>query len=86
MITIREGTAHNGDLIFWGEYLQDLDTLPDIDPPYPIQLTFTDGIGKLKEIEFKSENVDSSLDEYNVMGHREFPYWIGQIIYFEWTQ
>tara|TARA_R110002020_G_scaffold179219_2_gene372356 strand:- start:1056 stop:4442 length:3387 start_codon:yes stop_codon:yes gene_type:complete len=80
MITIREGTAHNGDLIFWGEYLQDLDTLPDIDPPYPIQLTFTDGIGKLKEIEFKSENVDSSLDEYNVMGHREFPYWIGQII------
>lgn len=80
MMTIREGVANTGDLIFWGEYLQDLDTLPDIDPPFPIQLTFTDSIGKLKEIEFKKDNVDSSQDEYNAMGHRVFPFWIGQVL------
>tara|TARA_R110002072_G_scaffold121850_1_gene256063 strand:+ start:14823 stop:18149 length:3327 start_codon:yes stop_codon:yes gene_type:complete len=78
-ITIREGSI-TGPLIFCGEYLQDLDTLPDVDGPFPIQLTFTDGIGKLKEITFESLHVDTTAVEYKLQGHQKFSYWIGQII------
>ena len=79
MILIREGSIY-GNIIFCGEYLQDLDTLPDVSSPYPIQLSFTDGIGKLKEIEFKSENVDTTMEEYHLQGHQKFSFWIGQIL------
>jgi len=78
-MTIRVDT-NVGSLIFCGEYLQDLDTLPDVDGVFPIQLTFTDGIGKLKEITFESLHVDTTADEYKLQGHKKFSYWIGQIL------
>ena len=80
VMVVRKGPGNAGTILFVGEYLMDLDTLPDVAGVYPIQLTFTDGLGKLKEIEFKSENVDSSLEEYRNMGHKRFTYWIGQIL------
>ena len=67
-------------VIFCGEYLMDLDTLPDTAGPFPIQLVFTDGIGKLKETSFLAENVDATVGEYNEMDYMQFSYWIGQII------
>ena len=78
-MTIRVD-SNLGPLIFCGEYLQDLDTLPDVDGVFPIQLTFTDGIGKLKEITFESLHVDTTADEYKLQGHKKFSYWIGQIL------
>ena len=78
-IEVREGSS-TGAHIFFGEYLMDLDTLPDVDSPFPIQLTFTDGIGKLKEIPFQYSNVFTDSNEYKYMGHQKFPYWIGQVM------
>ena len=78
-ILIREGSA-TGSVIFCGEYLQDLDTLPDVAGPFPIQMTFTDGIGKLKEIKFLSENVDPANVPYHQMEHQKFSYWISQCL------
>ena len=78
-IVVREGSA-TGAIMFFGEYLMDLDTLPDVPSPYPIQLTFTDGIGKLKEISFLYENVFTDGNEYALLGHQRFTYWIGQVM------
>jgi len=78
-ILVREGSA-TGGVIFCGEYLQDLDTLPDVDGPFPIQLTFTDGIGKLKETTWDSQNIDTSLESYSGMGYKSFTYWISQCL------
>ena len=69
-----------GPTIWYGEYLHDLDTLPDMRIPFPVELTFTDGLGKLKEIEFKSENVDTTAESYRAMGHKTVSYWMGQIL------
>lgn len=78
MITVRD--ASSNAMIFNGEYLHDLDTLPDVDGPFPIQLTFTDGLGKLKEITFESKHVDTTMDAYNLQGHQKVAYWIGQCL------
>ena len=79
MILIRYSTS-TGAVIFEGEYLMDLDTLPDVAGPFPIQLTFTDGVGKLKEISFESENTDASATPYHLLGHQQFSFWIGQLV------
>ncbi len=78
-ILIRENNA-SGSIIFCGEYLMDLDTLPDTAGEFPIQLTFTDGLGKLKEIEFEALNVDTTVGTYQNMGHKRFTYWISQVL------
>tara|TARA_R100001530_G_scaffold136373_1_gene116815 strand:+ start:4608 stop:7970 length:3363 start_codon:yes stop_codon:yes gene_type:complete len=70
----------SGAIIFDGEYLMDLDTLPDVASPFPIQLTFTDGIGKLKEIAFESATNDATATEYHLLGHQQFNWWIGEVI------
>tara|TARA_R110002074_G_scaffold207770_2_gene376300 strand:+ start:1434 stop:6395 length:4962 start_codon:yes stop_codon:yes gene_type:complete len=79
MILVRKDSA-TGTVMFCGEYMMDLDTLPDVGGPFPIQLTFTDGIGKLKEIKFLSENVDPANVAYHHMGHQKFSYWISQCL------
>ena len=79
MICVRESSAL-GEMIFFGEYLMDLDTLPDVNGPFPIQLTFTDGVGKLRETNFESENVSATQDSYYIAGHQPFNFWIGQIL------
>ena len=79
MMTIREGTT-SGAILWFGEYLQDLDTLPDTDGPFPIQLTFTDGIGKLKETTFEAQHVDTTANDYKLQGHQKVSYWIGQVL------
>lgn len=79
MILVRLESS-SGSILFCGEYMMDLDTLPDVAGPFPIQLTFTDGIGKLKEINFESKNVDTSTIEYHQMGHQKFTYWIAQCL------
>jgi hypothetical protein len=79
-VVVRKGPLASGSILFAGEYLMDLDTLPDTPGVYPIALTFTDGIGKLKEISFQSSNVDNTYDEYKYMGHMTFIYWIGQCL------
>ena len=79
MILVRKGTS-TGTVMFCGEYLMDLDTLPDVAGPFPIQLTFTDGIGKLKEIKFESKNVDTTTPEYHQMQHKKFSFWIAQCL------
>ena len=79
MCMVRENNG-SGAVLFVGEYLMDLDTLPDTTGTYPIQLTFTDGLGKLKEIPFQAGNVDSTFDEYKYMGHKTFTYWIAQCL------
>jgi len=79
MILVRKGTS-TGTIMFCGEYLMDLDTLPDASGPFPIQLTFTDGIGKLKEIKFEAKNVDTTTSEYYQMGHKKFSFWIAQCL------
>ena len=78
-VVVREGSAI-GSVIFVGEYLQDLDTLPDTSGPFPIQLTFTDGIGKLKETTWDSQNIDLSLQSYSAMGYKSFSFWISQCL------
>ena len=78
-ILVREGSS-TGNVIFCGEYLQDLDTLPDVSGPFPIQLTFTDGIGKLKETTWDSQNIDTTLESYSEMGYKSFSYWISQCL------
>jgi hypothetical protein len=80
MCVVRKGPGASGSVLFCGEYLMDLDTLPDTPGMYPIQLTFTDGLGKLKEIPFQASNVDNTLTEYKYMGHMKFTYWIGQVL------
>ena len=81
MVYITEQNTGSEQMIFVGEYMMDLDTLPDIASPFPIQLTFTDGIGKLKEIEFKYSNLrSSSLLTYATLGFRPFPNWIGDLM------
>ena len=77
---IKVTVPGTSQVIFCGEYLMDLDTLPDTAGPFPIQLVFTDGIGKLKEISFLAENVDTTVGEYSNMGHLQFSYWIGQVM------
>mgnify|MGYP003133221528 CR=1 FL=1 len=67
-------------IIWYGEFLHDLDTMVDRNFPMPIQLTFTDGIGKLKGIDFQSENVDTTADSYNNQGHQKVAYWVGQVL------
>ena len=75
-LVIKQG----GATIWYGEFLHDLDTLVDQSRPFPIQLNFTDGIGKLKSIPFKAENVDTNAAEYKAQGHKKVAYWIGQIL------
>ncbi len=79
MVLVREGGRY-GEIVWFGEYLQDLDTLPDVDFPFPVQLTFTDGIGKLKEISFEASNVFTGGETYKYQGHMKFTYWIGQVL------
>tara|TARA_R110000744_G_scaffold300330_1_gene409482 strand:+ start:771 stop:4136 length:3366 start_codon:yes stop_codon:yes gene_type:complete len=79
MILVRKDT-HTGTILFCGEYLMDLDTLPDVAGPFPIQLTFTDGIGKLKDKKFEAANVDTSSLEYHQMSHQKFSFWIAQCL------
>lgn len=80
VLVVREGPADTGTIIFEGEYLMDLDTLPDVTGNYPIQLTFTDGLGKLKEISFESSNVDTTTSSYNAMAFQTFAFWIAQCL------
>tara|TARA_R110002020_G_scaffold328810_1_gene544769 strand:- start:5604 stop:8918 length:3315 start_codon:yes stop_codon:yes gene_type:complete len=79
VILVRDTTS-SGAILFCGEYLQDLDTLPDVSGIFPIQLTFTDGIGKLKEITFESKHVDTTADEYRIQGYQTFNYWIAEVL------
>ena len=80
VMVVREGPADTGSIIFEGEYLMDLDTLPDVQGEYPIQLTFTDGLGKLKEISFENSNVNTTGAPYNALGFQTFNFWIGQCL------
>lgn len=77
-------SAMNGwfsySVIFCGEYLMDLDTLPDTPVPFPIRLTFTDGIGKLRDIDFRRDIVSDDGDQYHLMGHQKFSWWLGEVL------
>jgi hypothetical protein len=51
----------DGDIIFKGYLLNDISGEPFQDPPYPVVVTATDGLGQLKEISLVGPSVDTDL-------------------------
>lgn len=50
-----------GDIVFKGYLLNDITGEPFQDPPYPVVVTATDGLGQLKEISLVGPSVDTDL-------------------------
>ena len=52
-----------GEVVFKGYLLNDITGEPFQDPPYPVVLTATDGLGQLKEISLTGPEIDTDLGE-----------------------
>ena len=76
----RNGSAGatNYNPIFTGYLLMDLGAQEDVSFPYEVKLTATDGLGRLKDIGFWSDE-DAELT-YKHKGHERITYWLGQIL------
>lgn len=63
----------------WAGYLlMDLGAQQDVSYPYEVKLTATDGLARLKDIGFWSD--ESTSLTYEHKGHERITYWLGQII------
>jgi len=51
----------NGNVVFKGYLLNDITGEPFQDPPYPVVITATDGLGQLKEVALTGPSVDTDL-------------------------
>lgn len=52
-----------GEVVFKGYLLNDITGEPFQDPPYPVVVTATDGLGQLKEISLTGPEIDTDLGE-----------------------
>ena len=53
----------DGEVVFKGYLLNDITGEPFQDPPYPVVVTATDGLGQLKEISLTGPEIDTDLGE-----------------------
>lgn len=63
----------------WAGYLlMDLGAQQDVDYPYEVKISATDGLARLKDIGFWSDEATSLTYEHK--GHERITYWIGEIL------
>ena len=78
VVALYLGNGANYRPVWAGYLLMDLGAQQDVDYPYEVKITATDGLARLKDIGFWSDEVNSIT--YKHKGHERITYWIGEIL------
>lgn len=78
VVALYRATSATYAPLWSGYLLMDLGAQQDVSFPYEVKLTATDGIGRLKDIGFWSD--ESAQLTYKHKGHERITYWLGEIL------
>ena len=74
------GGSATGKPIWAGYFLMDLGAQQDVSYPYEVKITATDGLARLKDIGFWSDEAAVPPVTYKHKGHERITYWLGEIL------
>tara|TARA_R100000789_G_scaffold5657_1_gene9710 strand:- start:3925 stop:8625 length:4701 start_codon:yes stop_codon:yes gene_type:complete len=78
VVALYKGSSATYKPIWAGYLLMDLGAQQDVSYPYEVKITATDGLARLKDIGFWSN--EATQLTYAHKGHERITYWIGQIL------
>ncbi len=78
VVALYKGSSATYKPIWAGYLLMDLGAQQDVSYPYEVKLTATDGLARLKDIGFWSD--EAAKLTYAHKGHERITYWLGQIL------
>ena len=78
VVALYIGGSATGKPVWAGYLLMDLGAQQDVSYPYEVKITATDGLARLKDIGFWSD--EATQLTYAHKGHERITYWLGQIL------
>tara|TARA_R110002012_G_scaffold156266_4_gene317247 strand:+ start:7121 stop:10984 length:3864 start_codon:yes stop_codon:yes gene_type:complete len=78
VVALYKGSSATNKPIWAGYLLMDLGAQQDVSYPYEVKITATDGLARLKDIGFWSDEANEIT--YAHKGHERITYWLGEIL------